>query len=142
MRVVWSRRALDHLEAIQDYIAQDSPAAAYQLALKVRERVLTLLPDHPLIGRSGRVSGTRELVITGTAYIVVYEISERIDVLVVLHGVREWSDEFGASEQWALTALPRGPRSTRAMRSRNPYRFPPMRVTIANALSLQGDSLI
>ena len=36
MRVVWSRRALDHLEAVQDYIAQGSPAAAYKIALTVQ----------------------------------------------------------------------------------------------------------
>ncbi len=99
MQVVWSRRALDHLEVIQDYIAQDSPAAAYKLALTVHERVLALLPNHPLIGRSGRVAGTRELVIPGTAYIVVYEVSERINILAVLHGAREWPAEFVAPEQ-------------------------------------------
>jgi plasmid stabilization system protein ParE len=32
MRIRWTRPALHNLEEIQDYVAQDSPLAAYRLA--------------------------------------------------------------------------------------------------------------
>ena len=42
-------------------------------------------------GRLGRVPGTRELVATGTPYLVAYRNRDGdIQVLRVLHGAREW----------------------------------------------------
>ena len=93
MHVVWSQTALDQLEAIADHVARHSPTAAYDLADTVTERT-SRLADNPLIGRGGRVAGTRELVLAGTAYIVVYEVGERVDVLAVMHGAREWPEDF------------------------------------------------
>jgi plasmid stabilization system protein ParE len=43
----------------------------------------------------GRVEGTRELVIAGTAFVVVYRVeAERVEVLAVLHAARKWPEEF------------------------------------------------
>jgi len=45
----------------------------------------------PQSGRTGRIGGTREAVVPGTAYIVVYQISvQRIEILGVWHGARRW----------------------------------------------------
>ena len=54
MRVAWTRAALFHLGEIQDYVAQDSPAAAYDLALALTERPNRMLAANPMIGRIGR----------------------------------------------------------------------------------------
>jgi plasmid stabilization system protein ParE len=42
------------------------------------------LLKHPRIGRDGRVRGTRELVITMAPYIVIYRVTERVEILRVL----------------------------------------------------------
>lgn len=80
----WNARALDKLVELIAYIAERNPGAAEQL----QDRIETsLLPasEHPYLFRSGRVAGTRE-IIAHPNYIVVYRVlSDRIQVLNVLH---------------------------------------------------------
>ncbi|WP_294081057.1 type II toxin-antitoxin system RelE/ParE family toxin [Sphingomonas sp.] len=53
-----------------------------------------LLAANPFIGRPGEIRGTRELVVTGTPYIVAYRVSDTtIEVLFVQHGARQWPDD-------------------------------------------------
>ncbi|MBR0645351.1 type II toxin-antitoxin system RelE/ParE family toxin [Plastoroseomonas hellenica] len=93
-RLVWTRAALAHLEQIQDYIAQDNPAAAYRLARDLTERASRFLADHPLLGRKGRAKGTRELVLPDTPYIIVYRVTDQVEILAVVHAAREWPEGF------------------------------------------------
>jgi len=47
----------------------------------------------PRMGRIGRIAGTRELVLSGTPYVVIYDLrnmDEQIYILRVLHGARRW----------------------------------------------------
>lgn len=94
MRVLWTRAALASLAEITDHIAQHSPVAALRLVDEIPARVTTLLTDNPMIGRAGRVTGTRELVLSGTPYLVAYRVGDHVDVLAVLHGARAWPDDF------------------------------------------------
>jgi toxin ParE1/3/4 len=49
------------------------------------------LATSPGLGRPGRVTGTRELVIVGTPYIVPYRVkADVIQIITVLHGARRW----------------------------------------------------
>lgn len=96
MRVVWTPTALSSLDEIQDYIAQDSPVAAHRVVLELTTRTRTSLGDFPLIGRSGRAGGTRELVFPDLPYIIVYRVTERVEILAVVHTAREWPDDFPA----------------------------------------------
>jgi toxin ParE1/3/4 len=52
------------------------------------------LAYHPKIGRIGRVPSTRELVVSGTPYIAVYRLRERIEIIAVFHAARKWPDSF------------------------------------------------
>src|ERR1017187_6767976 len=83
----WLRRALLDLEDAHSYVAADNPAAWSN-----RSRIGMLqLFRHPNLGRAGRVPGTRELVIAGTPFLVVYRLeADRAVVLTVLHGARRW----------------------------------------------------
>ena len=93
MRLVWSRRAIDDLRAIQTFIEKDNPAAARKVALRIIEFVETMIPENPAMGRPGRVPGTRELVVAHTPYIVPYRVRHgTIKVLRVYHGARRWPD--------------------------------------------------
>lgn len=90
MKLRWTRLALaDFLEA-QDYIAQENPLAAQAMAQRIDEAVRGLL-DHPRIGRSGQVEGTRELVISRTPYLIIYRLrGDDIELLRVWHGRQDW----------------------------------------------------
>ena len=75
MRTVWSRRALRHLAEIRSYIAKNHPRAGRQVAARILESV-DRLAGYPHIGRSGRAIGTRELVVSGTPYVIPYRVTE------------------------------------------------------------------
>jgi toxin ParE1/3/4 len=93
--IVWSSEAIDDLAAIRFFVSHDNPQAAAKLIGSIVQLVqdqLTLFPDS---GRPGRVAGTRELIISGTPYIVPYRVkNDRVDILRVYHAARRWPDRF------------------------------------------------
>ena len=90
MRIVWSRRAIDHLIALRDRIARENPEAAAVVAERILHGV-ELLSTQPQMGRPGRILGTRELVIPGLPYIVPYRVrGERLELIGVLHTRQKW----------------------------------------------------
>lgn len=94
MRVRWLRRALNNLDEEARYIARDDPGAAARIV----ERIVTSvegLGAHPASGRPGRVPDTRELVVSGTPYLVPYRVrGETVEILRVFHGARKWPERF------------------------------------------------
>jgi toxin ParE1/3/4 len=83
MRIVWSRRALQHLVGIRSYIAKEHARDGRQVAARILESV-DLLAGYPHIGPSGRAIGTRELVISGTPYVIPYRVKEdRLQLIAV-----------------------------------------------------------
>lgn len=94
MRVKWLLVALDDLHQAGQYIAKSSPAAATKVIDRI-SKATRKLSDQPGIGRPGRVMGTRELVVTGTSYIVPYRVVEDVvQILRVLHSSRRWPNRF------------------------------------------------
>ena len=94
MRVRWTRRAGANLDREKAYIAAFDPAAATRTATRIVEAV-EHLAQHPESGRPGRVPGTRELVVSGTPYIVPYRVQgNTVQILRVLHGARKWPTRF------------------------------------------------
>ena len=90
MNIRWLKTALDTRYAQLDHIAQDSPGAVERLD-RLIERQIDALADHPLIGRAGRVRGTRELVFPRSPFIAVYRIKDgQIEILRILHGPQQW----------------------------------------------------
>lgn len=94
MRVRWTRGALRDLESALEYIARDRPGAARRVATTIHDAVAHLV-DHPTLGRSGRIPGTRELIIPHLPYIVPYRVSgETVEILSVFHAARKWPESF------------------------------------------------
>ena len=83
MNVFWTVVALDDLERIIDYIAEHNLVAAIELHDLIEEKI-DLLSHNNLIGRSGLVKGTRELVVHAH-YVVVYDIKDTVRILRILH---------------------------------------------------------
>lgn len=95
MNIVWSPEAIEDLISLRAYIAEQSPAGAQRVALRILHDIEHLLPANPHLGRPGRVPGTRELVVPQTPYIVPYRAQgETIQILRVYHGARRWPDSF------------------------------------------------
>ena len=94
MDVAWTIPALADLDHIQDFIARDNPVAAFRLTSDILRRADAVLSANPAIGRQGRVAGTREWIVPGTAYIIAYRVRNRIEILAVVHGARAWPERF------------------------------------------------
>lgn len=92
MKLAWTRLALADLASAYAFIADENPSAAARSVERIR-KALEAVRRHPEIGRSGRVEGTRELIIPGTPFIVAYRAkAKRIEILSVIHGSRRWPD--------------------------------------------------
>lgn len=94
MHVKWLEVALDSLTAEAEYISQDSPVAAARTVVAILNAV-EILKRFPASGRPGRVAGTRELVVSGTPYIVPYRVrGDTVELLLVFHAARKSPSQF------------------------------------------------
>jgi len=92
VKIRWLDEAVLDLKAVRAHIAHDNPAAAAEIARRIREAV-RMLAEYPAAGRTGRVPHTREVVVSGTPYILPYRISGNVvEVLRVLHAAQRWPD--------------------------------------------------
>ena len=91
MRLVWRPMALADRETIMDYIAQDNPVAAIELDDEFEAKA-EQARQRPTLYKTGRVRGTREIVVRPN-YVMVYRIEDEGDtlaVLRVLHAAQQW----------------------------------------------------
>jgi plasmid stabilization system protein ParE len=90
----WTDLADIDLDKIEAYISKgNSPLVAIDVVMGIVDSVYLILPDHPRAGRQGRLKNTRELVIDGDPFIVIYRESistNTVEVLRVLHDAQQW----------------------------------------------------
>jgi toxin ParE1/3/4 len=95
MRVTFDPAARRELDDIFNWIAGDSPRAAYELIARIEAKVMRLeLPELAHMGRPGLVEGTRELL--EWPYIIVYKVfedREEVVVVSVVHGARDREED-------------------------------------------------
>lgn len=78
------------MRAQPDWIAHRDLMAAITVGDAIHAAV-ERLGRYPEVGRTGRVPTTRELVVTGTPYVVVYRVdATAVLILRVLHGAQQW----------------------------------------------------
>jgi addiction module RelE/StbE family toxin len=93
MKVRWTRRALDDLCHLHECIAEESPQSADEMVFRIHQAVTVNLKAHPQMGKKGRVPGTRELVLAGTPYLLVYVLKEpELHIITLLHTSRRWPE--------------------------------------------------
>jgi toxin ParE1/3/4 len=92
MRIIRRDSYAIDLDRIVDHIALDNPSAALDVWDDI-ERQVERLHEFLRSGRSGRMPETRELVVSGTPYIVVYMVSQVVELIRVLHGAQKWPPE-------------------------------------------------
>ena len=87
--IEWKAPAIADLLQIIDYISDDNPDAAQALKDDIETKVANLA-ENPRLYKTGRVSGTREMVVRPN-YIVVYlEADYVVSILRILHAARQW----------------------------------------------------
>jgi addiction module RelE/StbE family toxin len=98
MKLVWTPEAIADRRAIYIYIEAENPLAALELDEHFTQRAAQLRA-HPMIGRPGRVLGTRELVVRNN-YMLIYDIdAETIRMLRVLHTAQQWPPNPAVSDR-------------------------------------------
>lgn len=92
MRVDWLHQATRELDSLYDYVAISNPQAARRLLHAILTAV-DRVSQFPTSGRLGEVTGTREVVVSGTPFRVVYRVQgSRVVVLRVFHSSRNPAD--------------------------------------------------
>ena len=86
-RIIYSKRALDDLERLVDFLLGHDPNIVLKTVDLIEEAIL-LLAQHPLIGRPIK-NELRELAISrgNTGYIALYSFEEVHDAILIL-GIR------------------------------------------------------
>ena|SRR5579871_1325808 len=91
MRLRYTPRASRQLRAIARYLRERSAPAARAVGLRVGETA-KFLQENPAAGRKGALAGTREFVVRGMPYIVVYRVEPKdpttLTILAVYHGAQ------------------------------------------------------
>jgi toxin ParE1/3/4 len=92
VKIGWTAVAADDLKSVHGYLSEHAPARADALVDRVLAGI-DVLEQYPNLGRPGRLDRTRELVITGTPFIVFYRLGKnQVEILGVLHAARKWPD--------------------------------------------------
>lgn len=90
MQIHWSPEAADDFESAIRRILQDNPTNAQRVAQVIYDRI-AMLTTFPNRGRTGRIEGTRELVIVPLPFIAVYRVkNEFVEIVRLIHSAQEW----------------------------------------------------
>jgi len=89
MRVEWSSHAVSDLKAISEYSERERSLETANRVARTSYDAVQSLRTMPLRGPYGRIEGTRELVLPGLPYIIVYRpLDERVLILNIVQGAR------------------------------------------------------
>jgi toxin ParE1/3/4 len=92
MKIIIRESAYADLEKIYAWIAQDSPRSAISVVRRIDDAIEEKLAFFPFMGRRGKASGTREWVVHGLPYVIVYRVDEELDeltVVAIFHGAQD-----------------------------------------------------
>jgi len=93
--IEWTEQAIQQLDQARDYIALSN---SEEVAARITALIVTAIQQlsiFPMSGRSGRIPGTRELVISNTPFIAAYAVDrDRIVILALYHGAQQWPEAF------------------------------------------------
>lgn len=88
MRVRFSSRARDELDAIYSYIAEHNPTAAQRVKTRIRAAA-EQLGDFPYMARKTDRANVRVRIVNPFPYLIFYTIrNEEVMILHIRHGAR------------------------------------------------------
>lgn len=89
MKIRWTPEAEEERFAIWVYIAENNPEAAARMDVLFSAAVASLV-EQPMLGRTGKISGARELILHEN-YRLVYEVTDQtVWILALVHVARLW----------------------------------------------------
>ncbi len=92
MRVIWTPEAQQDRTDVWDYIATDNPRAAVQMD-ELFSDAAAKLANHPMLERSGKIPGTRELI-PHESYRLVYGLYCNNQLKALPSSIREMRNNF------------------------------------------------
>jgi toxin ParE1/3/4 len=91
MLVRWTQPAADDLLHICDYTADHFGAAQARRVADAIYETATSLQEMPKRGRKGRKPGTREMLISGLPFVIIYRVGqEAVEISRILHTSQQW----------------------------------------------------
>lgn len=85
MSIKWAGPAQEDIVGIVAYIRDDDPVLAETVVRRIA-KVTEQLTAFPGSGPPGRVEGTREKLVLGMPYVLVYRVvADQVEILRVLH---------------------------------------------------------
>ncbi|HMG46450.1 MAG TPA: type II toxin-antitoxin system RelE/ParE family toxin [Allosphingosinicella sp.] len=99
MKVRFNASAEADLEAIGDWIAEDDPGRAASFVVELRERCLSLTDKPNRFPVARRTGGHVFRKLVHRDYLIFYRVlADRVDIVHVLHGARDWTGLLGAGK--------------------------------------------
>lgn len=90
MILQWSSRASADMDDIETFLEARNPTAAIRIVDRIAEAV-DRLRQFPHLGHDGDLPKTRELMVPGTPYFIVYRtVPAAIEIVAIIHGARQW----------------------------------------------------
>ncbi len=90
LKIQETKLALVNLDEIASYYEQHQPELGYRFATYYYKQI-EILKSMPNIGRSGKVMGTRELILHEFPYLVVYRVrKDFVQILRIFHQHRKF----------------------------------------------------
>ena len=86
LNINFTPRARKRLKSIEAHISKSNDSAAGRVISRILQAVM-MFERFPLLGREGKIQGTREFSIPNLPYIIVYKIISEtdIDILTIIH---------------------------------------------------------
>ena len=90
MKIKLTKLAAQDLQSTKDYISQDKRNAGLAVIRRVIEAIDNIV-TFPSMGRTGRVPHTKELVVSGTPLIIIYQImQDTLFIVRIIHTAKKW----------------------------------------------------
>jgi toxin ParE1/3/4 len=95
VRIVWSKRAEQHLRDTYRYWSNEKSEAAADIMLERILSTVELLEHSPELGRPGRVAKSRELILKPLPFVLAYRVGRgKMEIAALLHGARKWPEQI------------------------------------------------
>jgi toxin ParE1/3/4 len=92
--IMWLDDAVQDLRSLHQHITLENPLAANRVAKRILNAV-NMLIEQPAMGRQGRVHNTRELIVSGSPFIIPYRVKNKnVEILRVFHSAMQWPEEI------------------------------------------------